>query len=311
MFESLLQHFVQKFIKKKPKVLVIVGPTASGKTSLGVHLAKKFNGEIISADSRQVYRGLDIGTGKVTTKEMEGVPHHLLDVADPKDTYTVANFVHDGDIAITDILSRNKLPIIVGGTFLYIDALLGKISTPEVPPNIPLRLELENDSLEILIKKLTALDPARAETIDIQNPRRIIRAIEIATTLGSVPALIPEEKFTTLTLGISISNEILQSNIHARLLSRLENGMVDEVRSLHAQGLSYEQLMGRGIEYKYISQYLTGAITREEMCTFIEVKSRQYAKRQMTWLKRDKKIVWIEPSQAEKIDEIIKHFILE
>ena len=293
----------------KPKILVIVGPTASGKTSLSVTLAERFNGEIISADSRQVYKGLDLGTGKITNAEMRDVPHHLLDVADPNDTYTVTDFVRDGRTVIEDILSRNKLPIIVGGTFFYIDALLGRISTPEVPPNQVLREKLETVPTETLIKSLERLDPDRAETIDRDNRRRLIRALEIVEALGTTPTTKAEELYTPLTLGISISKEDLQKNIHDRLVARMNVGMVEEVKNLHEQGLSYERMEDLGLEYRYIAQYLQNTVTYEELLTLLETKIRQYAKRQMTWLKRDKSIIWIDPQEIENIEKTITKFL--
>ncbi len=293
----------------KPKVLVIVGPTASGKTSLSIELAKKFDGEVISADSRQVYRGLDIGTGKVTTEEMQGIPHHLLDVAEPIDTYTVADFVRDGRNATDGILSRGKLPVVVGGTFLYVDALLGKISTPEVPPNEMLRAKLELLTKETLFKMLEDRDPERALRIDKSNKRRLIRALEIIDAIGVVPKAQSEELYNTLTIGIDIEKETLQKNIHDRLISRIQKGMIEEVQSLHTKGLSYERLKELGIEYKYIAEYLEAKISKEEMLSQIEIKSRQYAKRQMTWLKRDKTIEWISSDDTRGFGTVVSEFL--
>lgn len=277
---------------EKPKVVVIVGPTASGKTSLSIRYAKEHNGEVISADSRQVYRGLDLGTGKVTQEEMQGIPHHLLDVADPRNTYTVADFVRDGRVAISGILSRGKLPIIAGGTFFYIDALLGRVIAPEVPPNADLRSTLEKLSPLELFQKLKILDPERAQTIDPHNPRRLERAIEIATALGKVPNLPACELYEVHTLGISLKKEVLHQNIHNRLIARLDAGMVDEVKNLHKNGLSYERMESLGLEYRYIAQYLQGILSYDEMVKILEIRIRQFAKRQMTWLKRDKTIEW-------------------
>lgn len=293
----------------KPKIIDIVGPTASGKTSLSIELAKKFNGEIISADSRQVYKGLDIGTGKVTQTEMRGIPHHLLDVAEPQDVYTVADYVRDGRVAIDDILSRGKLPIIVGGTFFYMDALLGAVSTPEVPPNVELREKLEKHSNEELFKILKEKDSERAETIDPSNQRRLIRAIEIASALGAVPKTHSVELYDAFTLGIHIEKEDLLKNIHTRLVERITAGMIEEVISLHKNGLSYERMTELGIEYLYISEHLQNKITKDEMCSLIETKSWQYAKRQMTWLKRDKNIQWVRKDEFEKIEGLVRGFV--
>ncbi len=304
-FKSHLRHFV----KEKQKVIVIVGPTASGKTSLSIQLAKTFNGEVISADSRQVYRGLDLGTGKVTVEEMDGVPHHLLDVADPQQTYTAHEYVHDARNAIVAISTRDKLPIVVGGTFLYIDTLLGNISTPPVAPNVELRAELDTLSTDALMARLEAKDPVRARTIDRNNRRRLVRAIEITETLGNVPETITSEPYETLKIGISISKEALAQNIHTRLVDRLDRGMIAEVEQLHAHGLTHERLDDFGLEYRYISRYLRGHISYEKMMEEIETKSRQYAKRQMTWLKRDNEIVWMEPGEGEKVQMIVRDFL--
>ena len=292
-----------------PKILVIVGPTASGKTSLSIELAKKFGGEVISADSRQVYTELDIGTGKVTQEEMQGIPHHLLDVAKPNEVYTAHDYVRDGQRAISDILSRGKLPIIVGGTFFYVDALLGDVSTPEVSPNPELRTELEKLPTEELFLKLQKQDPERALTIDQNNRRRLIRAIEIASAIEVVPKTQSVELYNPLKIGISIEKEELVKNIHTRLIERLDAGMIDEVVNLHKNGLSYERMTELGIEYAYISQYLQNIITENEMRALIETKSWQYAKRQMTWLKRDGDIQWFEREESEKIEEIVKAFL--
>lgn len=288
----------------KPKILVIVGPTASGKTSLSIKLAKEQNGEVISADSRQVYRGLDLGTGKVTKEEMDGVPHHLLDIADPKEIYTAADFVRDGRAAIEDIISRGKLPIIVGGTFFYTDALLGRIVTPEVPPNPLLRAELEKLSAAELFEKLQTLDPERAEDIDEHNPRRLVRALEIAAALGKVPQLPPEEIYDARILGIKIDQETLHKNIHIRLLARLDAGMIDEVKGLHEHGLSYERMEDLGLEYRYIARHLKGELSYEDMVETLETKIRQFAKRQLTWLKRDKSIEWISVPTATSVEDL-------
>jgi tRNA dimethylallyltransferase len=298
-------------VKEKQKIIVIVGPTASGKTSLSIDLAKKFNGEVVSADSRQVYSGLDIGTGKVTKEETQGIPHHLLDVADPQNTYTVADYVRDGRAAIASIHSRGKLPIIVGGTFLYIDALIGKISMPEVPPNNELRTHLATFTNDALFQMLERQDPLRALTIDRDNKRRLVRALEITNTIGVVPNVERNEIYDVLTLGIEISREKLVGNIHERLITRLNGGMIEEAQNLYNSGLSYMRLEELGIEYQYIALFLQDKITKEGMLTQIETKSRQYAKRQMTWLKRDKKIQWVRLNELELVTARVSTFLEE
>jgi len=295
---------------KKTKIITIVGPTASGKTALSITLAQRFSGEIISADSRQVYRGLDLGSGKISREEMAGIPHHLLDVADPTTiVYTAQDFATAARAAATAMIERGKVPIVVGGTFLYLEMFLGKMSAPAVPPNLPLRTELETLTNPELYQKLALLDSARAEGIDKDNPRRLIRAIEIATALGHVPNVQPEALYNVLTIGLSLPKETLHSNIEKRLKLRLEAGMVTEVENLLALGVSFERLEALGLEYRYITRYLKGEIDYETMCTEILNKSKQFAKRQLTWLKRDDSINWFEPKNTEAIFSTVQPFL--
>ncbi len=294
---------------QKPKVLVIVGPTASGKTSLSITLAKKFNSEVISADSRQVYRGLDLGSGKVTHKEMDGVPHHMLDVVDPKTVYTVSDFVRDARPIVTDIHRRGLTPTIVGGTFFYIEALLGRFVLPDVPPNLPLRKKLEERDTEALYALLRMKDPAYAEIVDRENPRRLIRALEIIEALGHMPQHESELLYDALTLGIELSQEELYANIAKRLTDRIEAGMVEEVKKLHEEGLSYERMEDLGLEYRYIARHLKGELSYCKMLEEIETKSRQFAKRQMTWLKRDKEIVWVDKNKIADVEKRVAEFL--
>jgi tRNA dimethylallyltransferase len=293
----------------KPKIIAIVGPTASGKTGLSIAVAERFQGEIISADSRQVYRGLDIGSGKVTPSEMNGISHHLLDIADPMTIYTASDFKRDGEAALRDIFSRHRLPIIAGGTFMYLDTLLSRISLPEVPPNPELRAELELLDTAALLEKLHSLDSARAETIDPDNPRRLIRAIEIAIALGHVPKIQRESPYHVLTIGISLPQTELKQRIHDRLMSRLEAGMVAEVESLLAHGVTHERLEDLGLEYRYLSRYLRGEVKYEPMVAELETKIGQFAKRQMTWLKRDQSIKWFHPSEQTAIFSTVRDFL--
>lgn len=296
-------------MKNKPKILVIVGPTASGKTSLSIELAKQFNGEVISADSRQVYRGLDIGSAKVTAEEMDGVPHHLIDIADPKDTYNASDFKRDAEKAIADILSRGKLPIICGGTFFYIDTLLNKVSLPAVEPDEILRAELEEKDASELLSILERLDPVRAGNIEKDNKRRLVRAIEVATTLGTVPPASPEDSpYEVLSIGLSVNMETHGEILKARILERLQIGMVEEVESLIKAGITHEKLDSFGLEYRYISRYLQGLLKYEDMIEELTIKSRQFAKRQMTWLKRDQTIKWFERGDKH-IVHVVKEYL--
>lgn len=288
------------------RIIAIVGPTASGKSDLAVRLAKKFGGEVISADSRQVYKGLDIGTGKVTKKEMGGIPHHLLDVMSPKKQYSVAEYQRDANRAIADIVSRGKLPIICGGTGFYIDALVYDSVLPDVLPNKGLRKELENETIESLYDILKQKDPNRAASIDAKNPRRLVRAIEIADALGSVPVRVNNSSFTTLFIGIKVPPETLKARIRTRLLNRMRMGMLAEVRALHEKGLSFKRMEELGLEYRYLSRLLRGTLTKDEMLTQLESEIIHYAKRQHTWFKRNKSIHWVgydEPWIAEKLVE--------
>jgi tRNA dimethylallyltransferase len=291
------------------KLIVILGPTASGKTGMSVRLAKKFNGEIISADSRQIYKGMNVGSGKVTKKEMLGIPHHLLDVANPKNRFSVVQYQKLALRAIKDIQKRNKLPILVGGTGFYIQSIVDGIVIPEVKPDWALRAKLEKIALPKLLKQLQALDPVRAGTIDQNNFRRVVRALEIVLKLGKpVPTLESKQPgFNALQLGIAKSPEELKKLIHKRLIKRLvKNAMINEVKKLHnpptGEGVSWKRLEEFGLEYRFVAQYIQGKITKQEMISAIQIESEHYAKRQMTWFKRDKSIHWIKTyKEAERL----------
>jgi tRNA dimethylallyltransferase len=277
----------------QPKVIVIVGPTASGKSALAVQLAKELNGEVISADSRQVYKGLDIGTGKITKQEMQGVPHHLLDVASPRRAFSVVQYQKLALKKIEEIIARGKMPIICGGTGFYIKAVVDNLVLPEVKPNKKLRQELTKLSTPELFARLQQLDPDRAANIDQHNPRRLQRAIEIATALGHVPTVHSSPlPYTFDQIGITISPEQLQKNIHERLLARMKQGLIEEVENLRASGLSWQRLDDLGLEYRFVARYLRGELTKAEMLEQLEAAINQYAKRQLTWFKKDKRIKW-------------------
>ncbi len=285
-----------------PKLIVILGPTASGKSDLAIKIASRYNGEIISADSRQVYKGMDIGTGKVTKKEMAGITHYLLDVASPRQTFTVAQYQKLGAAAIKKILSKGKLPVIVGGTGFYIDALLYNYNLPSVKPNLKLRHELEKKSAEELFEKLKSLDPVRAGTIDSNNKVRLIRAIEIVlSTKKPVPELKlwqtqGEPLYDFLKIGIKIAPDKLKERIKKRLIVRFKDGMTEEVKRLRKNGLSWKKLDSFGLEYRFISLYLREMISKKEMEEILKKEIWQYSKRQMTWFRKDKKIKWIKKS---------------
>ncbi len=294
------------------KVLVILGPTASGKSTLAVKLAKKFNGEIISADSRQVYKGLNIGTGKITKKEMCGIPHHLLDVADPKKPFNAAQFKTLAENSLRYIVTNNKLPIVVGGAGFYIDALVGNITLPNVPPNKKLRERLGKKSNMALFKILEQKDPKRAQSIDANNKVRLIRALEIVEKLGKVPPVQHSVLHNTHNrfIYIGLKPDNLEERIYQRLLKRT-SGIIREGKGLHAKGLTYKRMHELGLEYRYVALYLQGKISKDEMVEKLNIAIRQYAKRQMTWFKRNKKIRWFtlnavegfRPDQYKKIEK--------
>lgn len=315
--------------KINKKIIVVLGPTASWKSELAVKIAKKINGEIISADSRQVYKGLNIGSGKVprdkttnhklltTNYYYNGVPHHLLDVASPKRIFTVAQYQKLAKKALKEIIKRGKIPIVCGGTGLYINALIYDYQFPKTPPHPKLRKKLEKESTEKLFKELKKLDPRRARSIDKNNRRRLIRALEIVLVTKKPIEVLRQAQdkkssYDFLKIGIKKSPEKLKMLIKKRLLKRLKprtrinsvrgkQGLIEEVKKLHnppaGGGLSWKRLDDLGLEYRYVSRYLRGLTTEKEMIELILKESWRYAKRQMTWFKKNKNIIWINNPQ--------------
>jgi len=302
-------------VKKRQKIIVIVGPTASGKSDLAVELAKKINGEVISADSRQVYKGLDIGTGKITKREMKGIPHHLLDVAPPRRKFTAHDFVHLSQKCYSSVLQNNRIPIVVGGTGFYIDALLGNTPLSNVPADEDLRKELEGKTPAQLIALLKRKNPKRAKDIieknEQNNKRRIIRAIEIALAHPKCPEGVSghSRRYEVLWIGIKPEKEKLRERIHERLLVRIRRGMVAEAKTLHAKGLSYRRMEELGLEYRYLARFLKNEITKDEMIEQLSAKIWQYAKRQMTYWRRNKEIKWFLPKEVPKIKKLVSMFL--
>ncbi|MBI2086690.1 MAG: tRNA (adenosine(37)-N6)-dimethylallyltransferase MiaA [Candidatus Zambryskibacteria bacterium] len=285
------------------KVLVILGPTASGKSDLAVRLAKKFKGEVISADSRQVYRGLNIGTGKITKKEMQGVPHYLLDVANPKKQFSASDFVKKANEAIAMIYHSGHLPIVVGGTGFYIDALAGNIFLPDVPPNKKLRTKLSKKSNKALFKMLQKKDPRRAKTIDFNNKVRLIRALEIVKAIGKIPQLgssTSKSIYSFIFIGLKPDN--LKNRIEKRVKKMFKQGLLKEIIKLKKSGVSNKRLKELGFEY--------WNPTEESVIK----NSIKYAKRQMTWFKRNKQIKWFtlsaiegfKPEEYKKIEKYVR-----
>ena len=282
-------------MERVQKVIVVAGPTASGKSDFAVKLALSLSkglapfidGEIISADSRQVYKGLDIGTGKITEGETNGIVHHMLSVYDLDEEVTVARFARDCSPIIEDIFTRNKTPIICGGTGQYIDALIYNTQLPTVAPNKKFREELEIKNSEELFEKLSIKDPARAHVIDKHNRVRVIRALEIIESLGYVPLQENQKlKYETEMYIMNPTRQLLRERVVQRLKKRFEIGMIDEVKIVIQRGYTSGDMKKFGLEYVTITKYLEGNITEEEMYQELTNKTMQYVKRQQTWNKK-------------------------
>jgi tRNA dimethylallyltransferase len=297
-------------VRKKPSIIIILGPTAVGKSRLAVDVARRFGGEVISADSRQVYRGLDIATGKITQKEMRGVPHHLLSMADPRRTFTAARYKKLADAAVRASIRRGKLPVICGGTGFYIAALEGSTPVPEVPPDAALRKDLSKKNPAELFAILRRLDSRRAGSIDPNNSRRLIRAIEIATALGKVPALRPvDSPYRACLIGLDRPDQELRELIASRTKKRLRRGMLAEARQLRESGLSLKRMRELGLEYARLADFLEGTISKEELAEKIERDNWHYAKRQRTWWKRDTRIRWFHPDDTKQVYTLLGQFL--
>jgi len=294
-------------MSSKPKIIVVLGPTATGKSDIAVQLAKDFNGEIISADSRQVYKGMDLGSGKITKEEMTSIPHYLLDVVKPQTYFSVAKYKNLADDVIEEIIKKGKTPIICGGTGFYIDSIVKNILLPEVPPNQKLRKELEKKTVEQLFVILQKLDPKRASTIDKNNPARLVRAIEIAKVLGKVPEIkeLPQ-KYDFIFIGLDLPDKILKERISIRLIKRIDKGMIKEISNLHKNGVSWKRLESFGLEYRQTALFLQNKITRKQMIENLNREIWNFVKRQRTWFKANKKIQWFRPNQILKIKKRVK-----
>lgn len=280
-----------------PKLVVLLGTNASGKSELGIGLARHFGTEVVSADSRQVYRGLDLGSGKITPAQAGAIRHHLIDVAEVSDYYSLAQYQRAAYSAIDSIATAGKLPLLVGGTGLYISAVVEGYELVDVPPNDQLRHELESLPLAQLVRKLELSDPEAAGRIDKRNRRRIIRAIEVASAGHEHSAAHKNSpRYKCLQLGLTWPREILEKRIADRLERRLAEGMIEEVAGLRALGVSDTRLEKLGLEYRYISRYLRGELgTLDNLRSQLEIAIRQFAKGQLTWFKRDRRILWLDP----------------
>ncbi len=281
-----------------PPLIVVLGPTASGKSALGIALAQRFHGEIVSADSRQVYQGLDIGTAKVTAEEQALIPHHLLDIVEPGETYTVSQFQQAANDAIHAILARQHIPFLVGGSPHYIQAVVDNLDMPQVAPQLALRAVLEQRSLPDLVQELQVRDPQSFATIDRNNPRRVIRALEVCIVTGkpfSEQRRLAHPLYRSLLLGIQWPREVLYRRIDARVDERMQQGMVQEVQGLLADGITHERLEALGLEYRFIDRWLRGEfVSEEQMVEHLKYAIHDFTRRQLTWFRRDKRIVWID-----------------
>jgi len=298
--------------RKNNKIIVILGPTSSGKSAAAIRIARKFNGEIISADSRQIYRGMDIGTGKVTIAEQKMAYHWLIDIVSPKTDFNVTQFKRKAEKIITDILKRKKLPIICGGTGFWIRAVVDDLNFPKVKPNWELREKLGELGSEELFKMLRRIDPVRASIIDPKNKIRLIRAIEICQKLGKVPRFKPhlakkKNRHEFLQIGIDVPREVLSEKIKKRLKKRFQAGLIKEVNDLRRLGLNWKKIQSFGLCYFWTPLYLTGKISLDELEERVYLAEKDYAKRQMTWFKKDKRILWLKKSK--EIEREVKKFI--
>lgn len=308
---------IKKINTDKPKVLVLLGPTASGKTALGVSLALKYKGEIVSADSRQVYKGMDIGSGKDLKAYKVGkkiVPYHLIDVVSPNTEFNLAKYQKLALKAIADIIKRGQLPIIVGGTGLYLQALVDNYRLSSAKPDLEKRRELEILSKEELFKRLEDLKPDFAHKLnnsDKNNPRRLVRYLEILEQ-GSSLEIKKESPYDFLILGLTYPDEILRARIIKRINDRLDQeDMLGEVKRLHAEGVSWRRLLSFGLEYKFLSQYLLGRLDYDSMLKKLSDASYRFAKRQKTWFRRWEKqgrqIYWAQDFSAA--EELINNWL--
>ena len=278
-----------------PKLIVILGTTACGKSGLGVELARHVGGEIVSADSRQVYRGLDLGTGKVTEEEMGGIPHHLLDVVEPNESYSVAQFQKDAYAAIDDILARGKVPLLVGGTGLYVRAVAEGYTFRDSQPNPALRAELEQKSTGELYAMFQEKTGRTLSGGEENNRHRLVRTMEKVLSGEDLTEAPRAPRYQVLQLGLTYPREELCRRIDERLLRRLDDGMVEEVARLRENGATDAFLEGLGLEYRYILWYLTGKLpSKEALIDELGRAIKRFAKRQMVWFQKDQDVLWLD-----------------
>ena len=285
-------------------VLCVVGPTATGKTKMGVALAKRFDGEVVSVDSMQLYRGMAIGTAAPTQEEMEGIPHHMVAVADPAESWSAARYVHEADACVQDILRRGKLPVLVGGTGLYLDALIRGTDFAAGSQGTELRQQLQRrarqEGTETLLEELRRIDPAAAQKLHLRDEKRIIRALEVWYETGCTITEHDRQerqrppKYDALYIGLDfLDRQDLRDRIDRRVDTMVEQGLLEEVETLLASGLPRDATALQAIGYKQFLAVAEGTATRQEAIEEVKLRSRQYAKRQLTWLRRNPDIFWV------------------
>ena len=285
-------------------VLCVVGPTATGKTKMGVALAKRFDGEVVSVDSMQLYRGMTIGTAAPTQEEMEGIPHHMVAVADPAESWSAARYVHEADACVQDILRRDKLPVLVGGTGLYLDALIRGTDFAAGSQGTELRRQLQRrarqEGVETLLEELRRIDPAAAQKLHLRDEKRIIRALEVWYETGCTITEHDRQerqrppKYNALYIGLDfLDRQDLRDRIDKRVDTMVEQGLLEEVETLLASGLPRDATALQAIGYKQFLAVAEGTATRQEAIEEVKLRSRQYAKRQLTWLRRNPDIFWV------------------
>lgn len=304
---------------EKIPVLVIAGPTASGKTALAVELAKKYNGEVVSADSMQIYKRMNIGTAKPDKEEMAGIVHHMIDIVEPKDNFSVADYVERAHGVISDIVKRGKLPIVAGGTGLYINSLIDDADFSESASDDAVKEELyeiyKKEGAQPLLEMLKAVDPESFLRIHPNNIKRVIRAIEFYRTNNKPLSQQNDEnqkkesRYNPLMLMITPKRDILYERIEKRVDIMLEKGLIEEVRSLFSEGLTKKNQSMQGIGYKEVLEYLRGFMTKDEMIRILKRNSRRYAKRQFTWFGRDARMINIENDLLLEASEMIDAWI--
>ena len=297
----------------KPKVIVIVGPTASGKTATSIRVAKELNGEIISADSMQIYKDMNIGTAKPTFEEMDGIKHYLIDVVSPDEEFNVAKYKDMAETAIEEILAKEKVPIVVGGTGLYVNTLVDAIEFADIGEDIEYRNEMlkraKAEGAKVIHDELASIDKDAANSIDVNNVRRVIRALEIYKLTGKTKTELDMEsrkevKYDYKMYGVDWPRDVLYERIEKRVDIMLDDGLVDEVKSL-MEKYEFSKTAIQGLGYKEVVEFLNGVISYDEMVQKLKMETRRYAKRQLTWFRRDKRICWC------NVDEIAEKIIRE